>query len=44
VTKYKRSQTGLGLAKEGRPSPLLVDLLAKERVGVVPEGVLARAA
>ncbi len=44
VTRYKRSQTGLGLAKEGRPSPLLVDLLAKERVGVVPEGVLARAA
>ena len=44
VANYKKNQAGLGLKKEGRPSPLLVDLLAKERVGVVPEGVIERTA
>lgn len=36
VKKYKLSQTGLQPQRDSRPSPLLVDLLAKERVGVHP--------
>ncbi|KAL8733256.1 MAG: hypothetical protein Q9166_002273 [cf. Caloplaca sp. 2 TL-2023] len=35
VSRYKNSQTFYP-KRENRPSPLLVDLLAKERVGVVP--------
>lgn len=35
VHKYKRSQA-VFTKRDSRPSPLLVDLLAKERVGVVP--------
>ena len=36
VKRYKDSQAILQPNKDARPSPLLVDLLAKERVGVVP--------
>ncbi|KAJ5586371.1 Glutamine amidotransferase type 1 [Penicillium hetheringtonii] len=36
VLKYKNSQAGLFPQRESRPSPMLVDLLAKERVGVQP--------
>lgn len=35
VHKYKRSQAVFA-KRDSRPSPLLVDILAKERVGVVP--------
>jgi hypothetical protein len=34
VAKYKQQQGGFH--KDNRPSPLLVDLLSKERVGVHP--------
>jgi carbamoyl-phosphate synthase small subunit len=37
VNQYKGSQDVLKGGKDNRPSPLLVDLLAKERVGVKPE-------
>ncbi|KAM0804229.1 carbamoyl-phosphate synthase arginine-specific small chain [Usnea florida] len=36
VKRYKDSQTILQPSRDNRPNPLLVDLLAKERVGVVP--------
>jgi carbamoyl-phosphate synthase small subunit len=36
VLKYKHSQAGLYPQRDSRPSPMLVDLLAKERVGVQP--------
>lgn len=36
VGKYKKSQEVFQPHKDTRPSPLLVDLLAKERVGVHP--------
>lgn len=36
VKRYKDSQAILQPNRDNRPSPLLVDLLAKERVGVVP--------
>jgi len=36
VHQYKASQDVLKGGKDTRPSPLLVDLLAKERVGVTP--------
>lgn len=36
VKRYKDSQAILQPNRENRPNPLLVDLLAKERVGVVP--------
>ncbi|KAL8873560.1 MAG: hypothetical protein Q9174_000998 [Haloplaca sp. 1 TL-2023] len=36
VGRYKRSQAVFQPKRDPRPSPLLVDLLAKERVGVVP--------
>ncbi|KAI5796202.1 class I glutamine amidotransferase-like protein [Pyronema domesticum] len=39
--KFKAEQGGLIPARLGRPNPLLVDLLAKERVGVTPDHVLA---
>jgi carbamoylphosphate synthase small subunit len=35
VREYKRNQQG---ARDNRPSPLLVDLLSKDRVGVHPGG------
>ncbi|KAL8700596.1 MAG: hypothetical protein Q9201_005360 [Fulgogasparrea decipioides] len=36
VGRYRRNQAVLKPMRDSRPSPLLVDLLAKERVGVVP--------
>jgi len=36
VKRYKDSQASFSSAKESRPSPLLVDILSKERVGVAP--------
>ena len=36
VKQYKSTQDRLKGGKDNRPSPLLVDLLAKERVGVAP--------
>ncbi|WPH02853.1 Hypothetical protein R9X50_00572100 [Acrodontium crateriforme] len=36
VKQYKSSQDTLKGGKDNRPSPLLIDLLAKERVGVQP--------
>jgi carbamoyl-phosphate synthase small subunit len=40
-TKYKAEQGRMIPARLGRPNPLLVDLLAKERVGVTPDHILA---
>lgn len=34
VQKYKQSQSAFQPQRDSKPSPLLVDLLAKERVGV----------
>jgi carbamoyl-phosphate synthase small subunit len=40
VLKYKNGQVATSPLRDSKPSPLLVDLLAKERVGVdLPEGV-----
>lgn len=36
VFKYKNNQTAFHPARDSRPNPLLVDILAKERVGVQP--------
>jgi carbamoyl-phosphate synthase small subunit len=36
VQNFKKSQTVFSPHRDNRPSPLLVDLLAKERVGVHP--------
>lgn len=36
VTKYKNSQKIFQPKRDSRPSPLFVDILSKERVGVVP--------
>ena len=36
VKRYKDSQAILQPNRDNRPNPLLVDLLGKERVGVVP--------
>ncbi len=36
VKRYKDTQTILQPNRDNRPNPLLVDLLGKERVGVVP--------
>ncbi|KAI9676188.1 MAG: Multifunctional pyrimidine synthesis protein CAD [Caeruleum heppii] len=44
VEKYKRSQAAFQPQRDSRPSPLLVDILAKERVGVQPEWSAAVAA
>lgn len=38
VRKYKEGQRGVTPLKDNRPSPLLVDLLSKERVGVETDG------
>ncbi|KAL7268357.1 Multifunctional pyrimidine synthesis protein CAD [Rhizina undulata] len=40
VKKFKADQSSFSPARLGRPNPLLVDLLAKERVGVTPETLL----
>lgn len=44
VQRYKDSQAGLVQGREERISPLLVDILAKERVGVVPAQGMANVA
>ena len=36
VARYKKNQAIFQPNRDNRPSPLLKDLLAKERVGVVP--------
>lgn len=36
VQKYKQNQAVFQPQRDSRPSPLLVDLLAKQRVGVQP--------
>ena len=36
MARYKKSQAAIQPGKDARPSPLLKDLLAKERVGVAP--------
>jgi carbamoyl-phosphate synthase small subunit len=36
VQRYKDSQAVFATGKDNRPSPLLVDILSKERVGVQP--------
>lgn len=36
VRKYKNNQSVFHPQRDSRPSPLLVDILAKERVGVQP--------
>lgn len=36
VAKYKKNLSVFQPTRESRPSPLLVDLLPKERVGVAP--------
>lgn len=36
VQRYKDSQATFATGKDNRPSPLLVDILSKERVGVQP--------
>jgi carbamoyl-phosphate synthase small subunit len=37
VQRFKKNQAVFSQAKDNRPSPLLVDILSKERVGVAPE-------
>ncbi len=37
VRKYKRTQSVFQPHRETKPSPLLADLLSKERVGVAPK-------
>lgn len=41
VASYKAEQARFEPSRGGRPNTLLVDLLSKQRVGVVPENVLA---
>lgn len=36
VQRYKKTQAVHSLGKDNKPSPLLVDILSKERVGVAP--------
>jgi carbamoyl-phosphate synthase small subunit len=36
VQRYKNNQAVYPAGKDNRPSPLLVDILSKERVGVQP--------
>lgn len=36
VQRYKKNQAVFSPARDSRPSPLLVDILSKERVGVAP--------
>lgn len=36
VQRYKKNQAVYPTGKDNRPSPLLVDILSKERVGVQP--------
>lgn len=43
VKRYKENQVGLKMGRETVISPLLVDILAKERVGVTPPHAAVRA-
>jgi carbamoyl-phosphate synthase small subunit len=36
VQRYKENQAAFATGKDNKPSPLLVDILSKERVGVQP--------
>jgi len=36
IQRYKKSQAVFSPARDNRPSPLLVDILSKERIGVAP--------
>jgi carbamoyl-phosphate synthase small subunit len=36
VQRYKKTQTVFSPTRDSRPSPLLVDILSKERIGVAP--------
>ena len=44
MQKYKKNQTIFQPTRDSRPSPLLVDILGKERVGVVPTTGMANMA
>ncbi|KAI9719640.1 MAG: Multifunctional pyrimidine synthesis protein CAD [Candelaria pacifica] len=44
VKKFKQNQAVFQPNREGRPSPLLVDILAKERVDVRPDALVTAAA
>lgn len=44
VRRYKDSQSSFSPQRDSRPSPLLVDILGKERVGVVPTQGMAAVA
>lgn len=44
VLKYKNNQAAFQPMRDSRPSPLLVDLLPKERVGVAPTTGMLNAA
>ena len=41
VERYKKNQAVFSPSKDNRPSPLLVDILSKERVGVAPSQTAA---
>jgi carbamoyl-phosphate synthase small subunit len=41
VQRYKDSQPIFSKSRDNRPSPLLVDILSKERVGVAPTPLVA---
>lgn len=36
VQRYKNNQAIFSPARDNRPTPLLVDILSKERIGVAP--------
>jgi len=44
VQRYKKNSEVYPIGKDNKPSPLLVDILSKERVGVAPTPHLAQAA
>ena len=44
VQRYKKNQALFSQSKDNRPSPLLVDILSKERVGVAPDQLASSAA
>ena len=44
VRRYRQSQSDFRPERDTKPSPLLVDLLSKERVGVAPDAPARRSA
>lgn len=44
VQRYKKNEAVYPVGKDNKPNPLLVDLLSKERVGVVPPTLAQQAA